>query len=72
MAGRSVHVVPNGDEWAVEENHRTISAHRSQHEAEAAAREEARRIQGELVIHGRDGRIERRDSEGHDPRNVKG
>jgi hypothetical protein len=51
---------------------RPISRHRTQADAEKAAREEATRAKAELVIHGRDGRIERKDSFGHDPRSIKG
>ena len=72
MAGKSVHVVPRDDQWVVEENDRPISSHRTQQEAEQAGRDEAIRAQAELVVHGRDGRIERKNSYGHDPRNIKG
>ena len=68
----SVHVVPSGDEWAVEEGGRQLSTHRTQREAEQAAREEAVRAHAELVIHGRNGQVERKDSFGNDPRNIKG
>jgi hypothetical protein len=72
MAAKSVHVVPSGDEWAIEEGGQQMSVHRTQEEAEKIAREEAIRAHAELVVHGRDGRIERKDSFGHDPRSVKG
>lgn len=72
MAAKSLHVVPSGDEWAVEEAGQRLSTHRTQAEAEKFARDEALRAHGELVIHGRDGEIERKDSFGNDPRNIKG
>ncbi len=72
MTAKSVHVVPNGDEWTVEESGRRIASYPTQLDAERAAREEAIRARAELVVHGRDGRIERKDSFGHDPANVKG
>jgi Uncharacterized protein conserved in bacteria (DUF2188) len=72
MAGKSVHVVPSGDEWLVEENHAPISGHHTQAEAEQAGREEAIRAGAELVVHGRDGQIERKNSYGNDPRNIRG
>ena len=68
----SVHVVPSGDEWAVEEGGRQLSTHTTQREAEQAAREEAIRAHAELVIHGRNGQVERKDSFGNDPRDIKG
>jgi uncharacterized protein DUF2188 len=68
----SVHVVPSGDEWAVEESGRKISTHRTQAEAERAGRDEAIRAKAELVVHGRDGQIEHKDSFGNDPRSVRG
>jgi Uncharacterized protein conserved in bacteria (DUF2188) len=72
MPSASVHVVPAGDEWVVEQGGRQLSTHRTQAGAEKMAREEAIRAQAELVVHGRDGQIERKNSYGHDPRNVKG
>ena len=72
MAGTSVRVVPAGNEWAVEEGGRQLSTHRTQAEAETFARDEAVCARAELVVHGRDGRIERKDSFGHDPRSIKG
>jgi hypothetical protein len=72
MAATSVHVVPSGEEWAVEEGGRQLSTHRTQAEAEKVARDEAMRARAELVVHGRDGQIQRKDSFGNDPRSVKG
>jgi uncharacterized protein DUF2188 len=72
MATSSVHVIPAEGAWAVEQGGRQISTHRTQAEAEQAAREEAIRAQAELVVHGRDGRIERKDSFGNDPQSIKG
>jgi len=72
MRATSVHVVPAGNEWAVEEGGKQLSTHRTQAEAETFARDEAIRAHGELVVHGRDGQIQRKDSFGHDPRSIKG
>jgi hypothetical protein len=69
---KSVHVVPAGDEWAVEEGGLELSLYPTQAEAVKAARVEAIRTKAELVVHGRDGRIERKNSFGNDPRSVKG
>jgi len=46
---------------------RAASLHDTQADAERAARAQARREHTELVIKGRDGRIQRRDSYGNDP-----
>jgi hypothetical protein len=58
------HVVPHSGRWAVrgEGNSRATSVHPTQHEAIEAGREVARNQGGELLIHGRDGRIRERDS----------
>ena len=68
-----IHVVPAGNEWAVEAaggGDRTM--HFSQEEAIKAGTERAKRDKVELLIHGRDGQIRARNSFGHDPRNIKG
>ena len=60
------HVVPHEGGWAVrgEGNTRVTSVHDTQQEAIDAGREIARNQGGELLIHGRDGRIWERDSSG--------
>ena len=64
---------PDG-RWARQKNGttRAASLHDSQASAEKAARAQAMREQTELVVKGRDGRIQRRDSYGNDPRSSKG
>jgi len=61
------HVVPHDNSWAVvgEGNSRATSVHGTQQEAIDAGREVARNQGGELLIHGRDGRIRERDSTGN-------
>lgn len=61
------HVVTHGDGWAVrgEHNSRVTSTHDTQQEAIDAARDIARNQGGELLIHGRNGQIRRRDSTGN-------
>ena len=69
------HVVPHNGEWAVrgEGNSRVTSIHDTQREAIDAGREIARNQDGELFIHGRDGRIRERDTVGgKDPYPPKG
>lgn len=70
----NIHVVPHEDHWDVKEegSDREVSKHRTQAEAETAGRDLASRNGVELLIHGKDGTIIRRDSHGHDPRNIPG
>lgn len=67
--GKNIHIVPSGNRWAVkiEGVKQPLSTHRTKSLADQNARPEARRQQGELVIHGRDGRIQDKDSFGNDP-----
>jgi len=64
---------PDG-RWARQKNgtSRAASLHDTQAAAEQAARAQAKRERTELVIKGRDGRIQRRDSFGNDPRSRPG
>ncbi len=66
---KNQHVVKRDGGWAVrgENNQRDTSLHETQRDAINAGREIAIRQQGELVIHGRDGRIRDKDSFGNDP-----
>ncbi len=72
--GKSPHVVPHGDKWAVrgEGNERATSVHDTQRQAIEVARQIARNQESELFIHGEDGRIRERDSYGSDPYPPKG
>ena len=71
---RDQHVVPHQDGWAV----RGAGAQRAtetldrKSDAVDRAREISRNQQSELVIHGRDGKIQSKDSHGHDPFPPKG
>jgi hypothetical protein len=70
-----VHVVPltNGRRtWGVEIGRRVIHEFKTQRHAIWRARVEARDLGAELFIHGRDGKIRRRDSHGRDPRPPRG
>jgi hypothetical protein len=74
---RRAHIVveprPDG-RWARQKNGttRAASLHATQADAERAARAQAQREHTELVVKGRDGRIQRRDSFGNDPRGRRG
>jgi Uncharacterized protein conserved in bacteria (DUF2188) len=74
MSGKNQHVVPREDGWAVRGagNERDTSRHRTQREAENAARDIARNQHSEVVIHGEDGKIRDRNSYGNDPFPPKG
>lgn len=68
----AVHVVPEGDRWAIEIDGTKHDRHDTQAAAIEAGRERARQEQGELVIHGADGEIREKDSHGNDPRDIPG
>lgn len=64
---------PDG-RWARQKNgtQRAASVHDTQSEAIERARAQAKREKTELVVKGRDGQIQRRDSFGNDPRRTTG
>lgn len=66
---RNQHVVPHADGWAVrcDGAEHASGMYETNAEATAAARGIARNQGTELVIHGRDGRIQSKDSHGHAP-----
>lgn len=69
MAKKNVHVVPHEKGWAVkkEGNDRATQVTETKKEAEKAAREIAKKDESEVVIHGKDGKIQDKDSYGNDP-----
>jgi Uncharacterized protein conserved in bacteria (DUF2188) len=67
-----VHVVPSGDGWALEVDGREGDPFGTQDEAIQWGRRLAEQENGELVIHGQDGRIRDKDSHGNDPRDIPG
>lgn len=72
--GNTRHVVPHPEGWANKKGgaERASSVHSTKKEAEAAAREQSKREGTELVVHGKDGQIQRKDSHGNDPKDIKG
>ncbi|MFH1367935.1 MAG: DUF2188 domain-containing protein [Elusimicrobiota bacterium] len=68
MVKRNPHVVKSGNRWAVkkEGSSSPVSTHKSQSLAIDAAIPIAKSIKGEVIIHGRDGRIRDKDSYGPD------
>lgn len=73
-SGGSRHVVKHPDGWANKKGgaERATSVHPTKREAEKSAREQSRKEGSELVIHGQDGKIQRKDSHGNDPYPPKG
>ncbi len=69
MPGKNQHVVPVGSDWGIrgEGNSRLTSVFENKQDALKVGRKIAINQQAELVIHGRDGRIQDKDSFGHDP-----
>ena len=69
MSRKGQHVVPRDDKWAVRKtgSERVARKFDTQREAIEVARGFARNQKTELYIHGRDGRIKKRDSYGDDP-----
>jgi hypothetical protein len=74
MAATNVHVVPHGDEWAVEREGgaRATSVHSTQADAIEAGRALAQRDEVELLVHAQDGSIRDRSTYGDDPHPPQG
>jgi hypothetical protein len=73
--GGTRHVVPNPDGgWDNKKGggERASSHHDTKQDTIDRAREQSRREGSELVIHGKDGKIQSKDSHGHDPYPPKG
>ncbi|WP_439672879.1 DUF2188 domain-containing protein (plasmid) [Cupriavidus necator] len=70
----NVHVVPSGDQWKVEVEGgaQALSTFDNQEVAITSGTMLAKRLQVELIVHGKDGAIRMRNSYGNDPRDVKG
>ncbi|MBB6020359.1 hypothetical protein HNR77_001420 [Paenibacillus sp. JGP012] len=68
------HVVPHGDKWAIKGagNDKATRVTDTKREAKDIARQISRNQGTELFIHGKDGRIQSRDSHGNDPYPPKG
>lgn len=74
MSKRNVWTVPHGDGWANrrEGSSRVSETFDTKREAQQAGRDTARRDHVEHLIQGRDGKIDERNSYGHDPFPPKG
>lgn len=69
MSKRNQHVVPHADGWAVRGAGASRATETFERKSEAVdrGREIAKNQRTELVIHGKDGQIQSKDSHGHDP-----
>lgn len=65
--GRSVHVEPSSEGWAVREGERRLASFRSKSEALDASRTLAQEHGGEQVVHDPAGRVVERNTYGRDP-----
>lgn len=74
MSKRNQHVVPHSDGWAVRGAGASRATETFDRKSDAInrAREIAQHQHTELVIHGRDGQIQTKDSHGNDPFPPKG
>ena len=64
-----IHVIPHKEGWAVEKDNaeRASKVTETKKEAEDAGRKQAKVEKTELVIHGKNGKIQDSDSYGNDP-----
>ena len=71
---RPIHVIYSDKEWKVkrENSEKSIKNFNTQKEAVDFARKLSKKDNTELIIHKRDGRIQQKDSHGHDPYPPKG
>lgn len=74
MAKNNVHIVKHAEGWAAKREgaDRASKVTETQEEAIDAGRRITQRERGELVIHGRDGKIREKDSYGNDKHPPKG
>lgn len=71
---KNQHVVPHQGKWAVKGagNERNTVITNTQQQAIEKARQIARNQESELLIHGRNGTIRKKNSYGNDPQNIIG
>lgn len=72
--GKDVTVAPHADGWSVtrQGNDRASRVTDTKQEAVEIARDYAKQEHSELTIKGQNGKIQSKDSHGHDPRKSKG
>jgi len=66
---KEIHVVPKGDKWAAKKPgaKRASRVGKRKEDVLRETREQAKKENAELVIHGKDGKIQDSDSYGNDP-----
>ena len=71
---RPIHVIYSDKEWKVkrENSEKSIKNFNTQKEAENFGRKLSKKDNAELVIHDKEGKIQRKDSHGNDPYPPKG
>lgn len=74
MSKKSIHITPKGDQWQVKTAGSTKATKvcNTQKECIDYGKQQAKRNNAELVIHGTNGQIREKNSYGNDPRNIKG
>jgi uncharacterized protein YdaT len=74
VKGKNQHVTKHEDGWQVKGagNQKATKVTETQKEAINIAREIAKNQSSELIIHGKNGQIRQKDSQGNDPSNIKG
>jgi hypothetical protein len=72
--GKDVYVQKHADGWQVKKsgNERASAVTETKKEAERIGRDAARKEYSELIVKGEDGKIQSKDSHGHDPKRTKG
>jgi Uncharacterized protein conserved in bacteria (DUF2188) len=70
--GDDVHVVPSGDQWALEVDGQQRGTSPTQNEAIIRGRGLADNEGAELVIQGEDGHVREKDSNGNNPHDIPG
>lgn len=67
--GKNQHVVPHKDGWAVKGsgNQKATKVTPTKKDAVDVAKQIAQNQQSELIVHGKDGKIQSKDSFGNDP-----
>ena len=62
MPRKNYHVVKSGNHWAVKNKGHTLSGHNTQQQAIESGKVIAKLTHGELVIHGRNGKIREKNT----------
>jgi hypothetical protein len=66
---KDIHIIPHADKWATkkEGNKRVTETFDTKEGAQRAGRDQAKKDKVDLVIHGKNGKIQDSDSYGNDP-----